>query len=315
MLGVPENTSIYLPKIDEKMSLNNVSLSKNTDSCSLEHRFAENGISLYLSEFPDSDCLDLDGSVGAGVIQFYFALEGEFTFSFGPHYQKQLQADHYFFFFNPDKDLRFKVTSQTSGRWVAMYLTLEKLHGLFISDTNEIGFLQGDNAKKTLYDEKELGAEVKWALESLFTTKLDRNSLRIFSRGKILEVIALHFAQKPEDGEACPFLRDEANRSKIKEAKRILTERLQEPPTIAELAEEVGISEYKLKAGFKEVYGNTVGGFLLEYKLNTAKALLDKGHLQVSEVAYALGYGNPSHFITAFKKRFNITPKKYLQQT
>jgi AraC-like DNA-binding protein len=48
--------------------------------------------------------------------------------------------------------------------------------------------------------------------------------------------------------------------------------------------------------------------------MNSAKALLDSRNYQVSEVAYALGYGNPSHFITAFKKKYQITPKKYLQQ-
>ena len=62
------------------------------------------------------------------------------------------------------------------------------------------------------------------------------------------------------------------------------------------------------------MYGNTVGGFILDYKMNSAKALLDSRNYQVSEVAYALGYGNPSHFITAFKKKYQITPKKYLQQ-
>jgi AraC-like DNA-binding protein len=40
--------------------------------------------------------------------------------------------------------------------------------------------------------------------------------------------------------------------------------------------------------------------------------LLDSAKLQVNEVAYQIGYNNPSHFIAAFKKKFGVTPKKYL---
>jgi AraC-like DNA-binding protein len=40
--------------------------------------------------------------------------------------------------------------------------------------------------------------------------------------------------------------------------------------------------------------------------------LLDSRKLQVAQVAYQVGYTNPSHFIAAFKKKFGVTPKKYL---
>ncbi|MFV0238207.1 MAG: helix-turn-helix domain-containing protein [Flavobacteriales bacterium] len=33
--------------------------------------------------------------------------------------------------------------------------------------------------------------------------------------------------------------------------------------------------------------------------------------MSVQDVAYEIGYDNPSHFISAFKKKYNITPKKY----
>ena len=52
----------------------------------------------------------------------------------------------------------------------------------------------------------------------------------------------------------------------------------------------------------------------MNYKMNSAKTILDQGRKQVSEVAYELGYGSASHFISAFKKKYGITPKKYAQQ-
>ena len=87
-----------------------------------------------------------------------------------------------------------------------------------------------------------------------------------------------------------------------------------DPPTIKVLAEEVEMSEYQLKLGFKNIYGATIYGYLNNYKLNQGMVMLDSGEYKVKDAAYALGYVNPSHFIAAFKKKFGVTPKKYLMQ-
>lgn len=290
-------------------------LSENTDKRSFEHRFDDNGMSLCLSDHSEVLNTDVHFNVPSGVIQFYFALDGPLHFQFSPQYSKELSVGQYYFMYNPQKDLSFSLKTYTKSRWVVMFITIEKLHSLFLNSDSELPFLNGENAQKVLYDENEIGSQVKWALESLFTSGLNSQSLKIFSQAKNLEVIALHFDQKSEDVEACPFLRDEGIRSKIKKAKQELTDRMTDPPSIAELALGIGISEYKLKSGFKEMYGNTLGGYLLDYKMNSAKVKLDQRGMQVNEVAYALGYGSPSHFITAFKKKYGITPKKYLQQS
>ena len=75
---------------------------------------------------------------------------------------------------------------------------------------------------------------------------------------------------------------------------------------------EIGLSLKKLKEGFKEVYGDTVYGFLLEYKMDYARQLLDSGQHNVNEVGLKVGYSTASHFISAFKKKYGTTPKKYL---
>lgn len=297
------------------MTVNDVNLIQNTGERGYRHEFAENGLSLYTGFDPGSEGSHaVKCEVPSRIIQFYFCLEGHLGFNFSPHYHKQLKSGQYFFMYNPQKDLVFDLIPDTGAKWLAAYTTVDKLHTLFVDEAEVLTFLNGENAAKPLYDERECSSSVKWALESLFTSDLSAASRKIFAKGKLLEVLALHFDRRSEDTEACPFLRDEKTRTRIKTAKNVLIERMTQPPSIAELALDVGISEYKLKSGFKEMYGNTVGGFILDYKMNSAKAMLDSRNYQVSEVAYELGYGNPSHFITAFKKKYQITPKKYLQQ-
>jgi AraC-like DNA-binding protein len=134
----------------------------------------------------------------------------------------------------------------------------------------------------------------------------------IYLKGKAYELIGLYFNQPEEaDVEQCPFLIDEDNVRKIKLAKEIIIQRMIDPPGLSELADEVGLSLKKLKEGFKEIYGETVYAFLLDYKLNFARKLLERGQKNVNEIGLSIGYSTASHFISAFKKKFGTTPKKY----
>ena len=98
-----------------------------------------------------------------------------------------------------------------------------------------------------------------------------------------------------------------------KMAKEIIIKRMSDPPSLKELSAEVDISLKNLKEGFKEIYGYTVYGFLLEYKMNIASKMLSTKNYNVNEVADHIGYSTSSHFINAFKNRFGTTPKKYLK--
>jgi AraC-like DNA-binding protein len=291
--------------------MNKLRIKKNNGNRSISPIAEEEGVSLYTIDHTEE--VDLECAIPQGLIQFYYAIEGDFSFEYSPHYSRELSSGKYFFMYNPNTDMKFRVVGQTGSKWIAIYVRIERLHRWFMDSDDAIPFLKGENANRVYYDELDISPASRWALESLFSIELTSAARQVYASAKMREVLALHFGQRGHDIDACPFLRDEENVRKIKHAKDILIEKLLNPPSIPELSELVDLSEYKLKTGFKEVYGNTLYGFVLDYKMNKAKALLDTGKMQVREVANELGYNNPSHFITAFKKKFAITPKKYLQ--
>ena len=90
-----------------------------------------------------------------------------------------------------------------------------------------------------------------------------------------------------------------------------IIEEMNNPPGLQELAKQVGLNIKKLKSGFKEYYGSPVFTFLLNYKMELAKTLLIEQQFNVNEIASKLGYSTSSHFISAFKKKYGITPKQY----
>ena len=78
------------------------------------------------------------------------------------------------------------------------------------------------------------------------------------------------------------------------------------------LADDVGLSRVQLHRRVKEMTGITVGEFLRNLRMKQAAELLAKGDVSVSQVTYAVGMSNPTHFTTAFKKYYGITPTEYL---
>lgn len=94
----------------------------------------------------------------------------------------------------------------------------------------------------------------------------------------------------------------------------ILNGRLDDPPSIAELARMVTLNECKLKAGFKSVFNTTVYEYLRQ--LRTKKAIeLMKEDLTLEQVAERVGYKSMRGFNQAFEKCSGATPGTWRKQS
>ncbi len=282
----------------------------NTQKSDFKSLLEIEDITLESAENKSDIELSLNSLVHKNIIHFYFCLEGSGVFAFGPHYSRPIEKQRNYFFYNPDMDLPFQLKLAPQTRIVAFSIKLESLHKLFSHDA--LPFLKPENVKSKFYDEREIPTNLVVVLNQIFSVNLSESAEKLYYHGKVLEILGLYFSEKKPDTEACPFLNDQETVRKIKHAKEYLLKHMDSPPGLKELAKISGLNEYQLKVGFKQIYGNTVFGFLLDHKLDHARVLLDTAKFQVNEVAYQIGYTNPSHFIAAFKKKFGVTPKKYL---
>jgi AraC-like DNA-binding protein len=272
--------------------------------------FEKEDLSLSVVENESDEMTALENTLRLGIIHFYFCLEGNAIFAFGTHYSREITRHKNYFFYNPEKTLPFQLQLAPQTKMVFMTISLESLHKLFVHDA--LPLLKPENVNRKFYDEREIPSYLLVVLNQLFTANLSESAAKLYFQGKTFELLSLYFSNKRPDTESCPFLNDQETVRKIKHAKEHLLKNVDSPPTLKELAKFAGLNEYQLKAGFKEIYGNSVFAFLLEHKLDHARVLLDTKKFQVNEVAYQIGYTNPSHFIAAFKKKFGVTPKKYL---
>lgn len=95
-------------------------------------------------------------------------------------------------------------------------------------------------------------------------------------------------------------------------ARDVLIGRAHEPPSLAELAREVGINVKKLTAGFRVLFGMSVFEYLQQHRLEEAFRMLSSGGMSVTQVAAHVGYA-VAHFSTVFKDRFGISPRDLLR--
>jgi len=266
--------------------------------------------SLFIVENKANQIVARKHFIKQSIINFFFCLEGDALFDFGVHYQRAISHQKNYFFFNPEKDLSFTLKLSPHCKMVFLTISLEKLHELFIDDP--LPFLKPENITQKFYDERAIPPNLSLELNQLFEIQLSDNASKLYYKGKILELLALYFSTKKPDTENCPFLKDQQMVSKIKNAKDYLLKNIEKAPTIKQLSKYATVNEYQLKTGFKEIYGKTIYSFLIEQKMNKARLLFDTKKFRVSEVAYQIGYSNTSHFIATFRKKFGLTPKKYL---
>jgi len=275
----------------------------------------EPNIILVRLQNTSDDVVEFEYPVDESFIQFHFCLKGTISFGFNEgQYNLNIQEDKNLLLYNPNQKLPVNLNLNAKSSGVSAFISLKKLHELFSASTHYIDFLKEDNRDKKYYSEDQISASMAVVLSQILNFNLHPSVEKIYLKAKVYELLGLFF-NKPEtaDVEQCPFLVDEDNVRKIKMAKEIAIQHMANPPSLQELADEVGLSLKKLKEGFKEIYGNTVYAYILDHKMENARKLLERGNKNVNEIGLTLGYSTASHFIAAFKKKYGTTPKKYLQ--
>ena len=96
---------------------------------------------------------------------------------------------------------------------------------------------------------------------------------------------------------------------KIREGHNIIINNLEKDfPSLKDFALQLGTNEFKLKYGFKELYGTTVHRFLMEERLRKSKMMIQFSDQSLKSIAQMTGFKSISHFSRTFKKRFGYTP-------
>ncbi|UNC93090.1 AraC family transcriptional regulator [Candidatus Contubernalis alkaliaceticus] len=171
------------------------------------------------------------------------------------------------------------------------------------------------NSSSLFYKSKTTGV-MKRILHDIFHCRYSQNVKRIYLEAKVLELFAVYvdeiMLENGTENVSVQLSREDVK--SLQNAKKILDKEVVSPPTLRKLAKRVCLNEYKLKTGFKELFGLPVHAYVIDKRLEMARLLLEDKKMRVTEAALMVGYSDASHFAEKFRKKYGINPSEYMKR-
>ena len=139
-----------------------------------------------------------------------------------------------------------------------------------------------------------------------------QSSERLTSADRLTDLlgkVSYTFAEKVAQSKT-PISTDE----RMQKAIRYIQQNVNQHLTVGDVADYVGFSKSYFSAYFKKTLGFSVSAFILRCKLEEGRELLQYTDKSISTISEFLCFSSQSHFHTAFKKQFGITPSEYRKQ-
>lgn len=251
-------------------------------------------------------------------VEMYFSLAGSRHMIFSQSRQRcQIQSGYHNMFYIPDTEFYIEPGSKNeSNISLQIQFTEDYFHR----------FLQTDDPLFTPFLEKidagslsilsghdmVITAEMYTELQDIVNCEKKGIFRQLFIETRVLNLLRLQFEQyeKLLIKKKYSFVK-EYDIEKIYMVKEILDQNVNNSYSLKELAQKAGLNDFKLKKGFKEIFGITVFGYLSDLRMKTAKEMLSDSNRSIAEISEYCGYSFVQSFITAFKNKYGITPDKF----
>lgn len=206
---------------------------------------------------------------------------------------------------------RYDILPGPGWRTVALRLETEALDMLGADGSlPELARQALEGRRDDVSDMAPLPGAVRSLAHMLLRSPYEGRMQTLYRQAKVLELLAHQFAAFGDGGDAASL--NATDLAKVRLARERLLADLREPPDLETLARDVGLSPKRLNRGFRELHGTTVFNYLRDARLDSARAALEAGTpLPLKQLAWELGYGQVSNFVTAFRRRFGVAPGAY----
>ncbi len=271
--------------------------------------------SVRVVQCPEGGSLDIQAR--AMEVHHFCVKKGQVQIqaSFIPH-PIQLNGGEAIFLVFPKNDWQVKVIYHPGTEFYTLQMDASTLHTLINPQFNHHSVDTASQMNmRDLMKLIPVNPSLLTCFDQLLHHKLQPPFQAIFEQAKFLEIFSLlmetAFGQRMD---ACPVMMSPAIESKIHRVRLHIIDNIDQIPDPDHLAMIYELPRNTLREGYRYMYGKTIHQYHADHKLESAMQMLESGELLVKEIAFKIGYQNPSHFISAFKKKYGYTPKQYLRQ-
>lgn len=251
------------------------------------------------------------GSSQADVVRLHFGMKGDYAF----HYKQlgktfDLVGGHHNIMYTKEFDITVSnktLEIETFGIQFPADLFIQ--YTQHASDTIKRFAEAVLNRQDVILSDNwgAIDSPIQQALQQIIHCQYNDQLKKTFLLSKSIELLVL-CADAWELSNEEKFIKTTADKEKLIAVRDLVNDRVQDPPNLSQIARTVGLNEYKLKRGFREMFNNTVFGYLAEQRLYLAQRYLKDTRKTAAEIAYELGYATPQHFNNAFRRKFGVTP-------
>ena len=200
---------------------------------------------------------------------------------------------------------------------IIIFVKLDFLKQIFnesIEMENIITYIENKKNLKTLKS-RQTNIQTKLCAYDIYNANSKTSFDMMFIESKVLEILSYEFkdifSNKKNINSNVKFSKYDIEALHL--AKKILTQDLKNIPSLTQLSKQIKLNEFKLKVGFKRLFGTSPYIFLYDYKLNEAKRLLKTSDLNVTQISAEIGYKEIYGFSNAFYKKFKVRPKEIMK--
>lgn len=228
----------------------------------------------------------------------------------------EIEAGNNYLYWFSDRRLIREAPKNQQMDTVVLTIPVERFAGAGLIENNTERFCQEKlpriyEEKKAYYFQKNINSlPMSRALEQIIHCQFQGQARHFFLEAKALELIAL----KLDLISGTPARPEEMNDEQMQgvlAVRDILLKDFQNPPSIHELARVANMSHPRLGKCFKLVFGCSPFEFLRRKRLQWAIEMTGMNEMSLTEIAYAAGYANSSHFSKAFLDYFGMLPSQY----
>jgi AraC family transcriptional activator of pyochelin receptor len=152
-----------------------------------------------------------------------------------------------------------------------------------------------------------MSPDMQHTVNQIFNNHYEGKTKMMFFRSQVTVLLSQFFGQLSSMKEEVVNANE---REKLYDAKEILVNNLNDPPSLTELSRKIGLNSYKLKKNFKELFGTPVFKYLQNERLQKAHELLRNENVTIQEAAWQVGYESLSSFSNAFAKKYGFRPSE-----
>ena len=257
------------------------------------------------------------GKVASPHLVLTYMFKGNLHITYGDGASTTLSQNNQYTYYLPDNDYELTYPKESFVQWVRIVVNKEFIDDVIFKMFGGNSWIKPFVVKGQRFIDRKglvMHPKVVQCLSEIKNPPLDDALKEMYITIKILELISFNLGYDRTSNIIMvgniPY-RDMLILNKIRE---YLNFSYLEKQSLSGISQQFKINEFKLKKGFKALFGTTVFNYINDLKMKKAKDLFDEG-LNVSEVSIILGYTYPQHFSAAFKRKFGNSPKEYTSKS